>query len=69
MRDDVYHVWFKFVRWAAPLSLFLILISPEYATDWMYPIEKGTVAFLASIAIVITSTGIIAWKYYALRRA
>ena len=62
MREEVYRAWFKFARWWIPLSMVLILISPEYSHDWMYRIEKGTVAFATSLIFVIVSLIIIITK-------
>lgn len=63
IRGDIYQAWFRFARWWIPLSMILILISPEYSHDWMYPIEKGSVAFLTSVIFAIISTLIIILKY------
>lgn len=68
MRDNVYQAWFKFARWAIPLSMLLIFLAPEYSHDWMYPIEKGTVAFFSSVIFSILSIIIIGTKYLAARR-
>jgi hypothetical protein len=59
MREEVYQAWFRFARWWIPLSMVLILISPEYSGDWMYPITKGTVAFLTSGIFIVVSVLII----------
>ncbi len=64
MREEIYVAWFKFARWWIPLSMVAILISPEYSHDWMFPIEKGTVAFMTSVVFVIASSAIIGWKYF-----
>ena len=69
MRDDIYRAWFTFARWAIPLCMILILISPEYAHDWMFPIEKGTVAFFSSIIFSIISILIIGIKFVASRKS
>ena len=67
LRIDVYTAWFKFVRWAIPLSLLLILIAPQYDSDWMFPIDKGTVAFAASAIFFVVSLVIILLKYFSTR--
>ena len=67
MREDEYRAWFKFARWWIPLSMILILISPEYSHDWMYRIEKGTVAFATSLLFVVISI-IIVIKLIAARK-
>ena len=68
MREEIYRAWFKFARWWIPLSMILILISPEYSHDWMYRIEKGTVAFATSLLFVIVSLIIIITKLASSRR-
>src|SRR3989338_7740165 len=30
MREEVYQAWFRFLRWWIPLSMLLILVTPEY---------------------------------------
>lgn len=67
MRDEVYRAWIRFAYVWIPLSMFLILIAPEYSADWMFPIVKGTVAFFSSLLFVIISLIIIVWKYFAMR--
>ncbi len=66
--DDIYAPWFKFARWWVPLSMFLILISPQYSTNFMDPIEKGSVAFAMSAIFLVASIGIIVVKYFATRK-
>ena len=55
MRDEVYRAWLRFSYVWVPLSMFLILLAPEYTTDWMYPVVKGTVAFFSSILYLALS--------------
>ncbi len=63
MRDIVYQTWFRFARVWVPVSMLAIFMAPEYASDWMYPIEKGTVALFMCALFVIISLIIIvrAW--------
>ena len=68
MREEVYQAWFRFVCWWIPLSVLLIFIAPEYSHDWLYPIEKGSVALLTSAIFLIVSLLIIVAKYISLRR-
>ncbi len=49
MKEDVYQTWWKFSRVWIPLSMLMILMAPSYSSNWMIPIEKGTVAFFSSI--------------------
>lgn len=64
MRDEVYRTWFKFARWWIPLSMLVIFLAPEYPSNFMSPIEKGTVALLFSALFVIISTVIVGRKYF-----
>lgn len=67
MREEIYKTWFYFARWWVPLSMLLVLISPEYSNDWMFPIEKGSVAFVTSLLFTVISLILIAWKWFVLR--
>ncbi len=64
MREEVYRAWFRFARWWIPLSMLAIFLAPEYSSDWMYPIEKGTVTFLFSVSFCIISLLIILVRYF-----
>lgn len=66
-RDSVYQAWFRFARWWVPLSMLLILITPEYGGGLFNPIEKGSVAFVSSAFFFLISLVIIAWKYFSTR--
>src|SRR3989344_7961119 len=68
MRDEVYRTWSRFAYVWIPLSMVLILLSPEYGSDWMYPIEKSTVAFVSLIIFTFASLSIIVWKLTDSRR-
>src|SRR3989344_3055223 len=61
MREEVYRAWLRFSYVWIPLSMILIFLAPQYASDWMFPIEKGTVAFFSSLLLII-------WKYFSSRR-
>ncbi len=62
MRSDLYGRWLRFARFWIPLALALPLLTPQYSDDWMYPIEKGTVAFVMSAIFVVVSIGIIGYQ-------
>ena len=49
LRDEIFFIWMRFARWFIPISIFLILISPNNKTDWMFPNDKGHVSFYLSI--------------------
>jgi hypothetical protein len=68
MREEVYQAWSRFARWWMPLSIALIFLSPEYSSDWILPIEKGSVALTTSILFVCISIIVIALKYWRLNR-
>jgi hypothetical protein len=69
MRDDVYRAWLRLAQWWIPLSMLAIFLAPEYSSDWMFSIVKGTVAFFSSLLFVAISIVLILWKYFAARRA
>jgi len=68
MRDEVYRAWLRFAQVWVPLSMLFIFLAPEYTSDWMFPVVKGTVAFFSSLLFLIISLIIIAWKYFTTRR-
>lgn len=67
MRGEVYSAWLKFTYVWIPLTMFMILIAPEYGNAFL-PIEKGTVAGFFSLLYILISLIIIIWKYFATRR-
>lgn len=67
MRQESYETWFRFARWWIPLSMILVLLAPEYSNDWMFPITKGSVAFITSILFTPISLILITWKWFTLR--
>jgi len=69
MRNEVYRAWLRFSYMWIPLSMLLIFLAPEYTSDWMYPVVKGTVAFFTSLLFVIISLLLIAWKFLSTRRS
>lgn len=71
MRDEVYRAWLRFSYFWIPLSMVLILLSPEYSGGYipLYSITKSSVAFVSSLLFVIISLTIIAWKYFSTRRS
>ncbi|MBM3261100.1 hypothetical protein FJY93_01640 [Candidatus Kaiserbacteria bacterium] len=68
MRDEVYRMWVRFSYVWIPLSMIAIFFAPAYSGDWMYPIDKNSIAFLASVLFIVISLAIIAWKYIAIRK-
>jgi len=55
MKESVFQAWWRFARVWIPASMLAILVSPSNSHNWMFPIEKGTVAFFSSIFFVIIS--------------
>ncbi|MFZ1075573.1 MAG: hypothetical protein WAN50_04340 [Minisyncoccia bacterium] len=53
-RKDIFRTWIRFAYWFIPLSMLLILISPNNGLA----IEKDSVAFVISAAFAIVSIGI-----------
>jgi hypothetical protein len=68
MKEIIFQIWWKFARVWVPLSMLAILISPDYSSNWMFPVEKGNVALFTSILFIIISIGIIIWKSIELKR-
>lgn len=55
MPEGVFQAWWRFARVFVPLAMFLILITPAYTHNWMFPVTKGTVAVALSGLFVLTS--------------
>ena len=62
MREEIYQAWFRFARWWIPLSILLIFLAPEYSSNILSSVEKGSVAIAMSAIFVIVSIFIIAVK-------
>ena len=56
MREETFNAWWKLARIWIPVSMLAIIISPSYANNWMFPVEKGNVAVFLSLAFIIAST-------------
>lgn len=72
MREDVYQSWARFAVVWVLLSMILIFLAPEYSSSFgitLYPVTKGSVAFISSLLFVIISLVLIIWKYFVSRRA
>ena len=55
MSEVVFQDWWRFARIFVPLAMFLILITPAYTHNWMFPVVKGTVAVALSVLFVAIS--------------
>ena len=67
LRDEVFRAWIKFVYIWIPMTMFLILIAPEYGNAFM-PIVKGTVAAFFSLLFILISLGIFVVRSLQLHR-
>ena len=63
MKDNIFQTWFKFARIWVPLTILLVILSPEYGNS-LLPVEKGTVSFFMSALFLIISLIIIAYKSF-----
>ena len=63
MKDIVFQTWFKFARVWVPLTIILVILSPEYGNA-LLPVEKGTVSFFMSALFLIISLIIIVYKSF-----
>jgi len=68
MQVEVFNAWWRFSKIWIPLSMLAILISPSYTSNWMFPIEKGAVAFFTSALFVIISILVVIYKNLQLRK-
>ena len=59
MSDAVNRAWMRFAMVWIPLSMAAIFVSPQYSTDWMFPVTKSTVAFYSSAVFLIVSVIIV----------
>lgn len=67
IKESAYLAWYNFVKLWIPLSLLVIVITPRYSHDWIFPIDKGRVAIFVTSIFTITSITLIAYKSYKLR--
>jgi hypothetical protein len=66
MRDEVYKTWFKFAQIWIILSVFLIIISPEYGGG-LIPLDKGRVSLALSVIFLVISLILILIKYLSFK--
>lgn len=67
VRFETYEPWFRFARLWIPLSMLAIFFAPEYS-NFMNPIEKGSVALITSALFILISLVIIGLKYFSLKK-
>lgn len=68
MKDETFKSWSIFVYAWVPITILLVLLSPEYGNS-LLPVEKGTVSFFMSILFVIVSVFIITYKHFSLKKS
>lgn len=56
MSEKIFSAWSKFAVVWIPLSMLAIFLAPEYSGDFLFPIEKGTVAIISSLIFLVIST-------------
>ncbi len=61
--ERLFRTWSRFAAWGLIASLLSVFIAPEYSKDWMFPIDKGFVAFASAVVFSLISLAIMAWKY------
>ena len=69
---QVFNSWLKLAVWALPLSVIYIAMTPVNSTGLgmdFFPFYRDDAARLAGGVFAIVSLILIAWKYFALRRA
>lgn len=70
MREEVFRAWFNFTKWWVPISIFLILITPD-SSGGSFGIpnvfDKGFLAFILAALFFIISLVIIVRKSLKLR--
>lgn len=56
--QKIYSSWLKFaIPWTIG-SMVAIFLAPQYSSDFLLPIEKGSVAFVSGILFVVISIAI-----------
>ena len=63
MPEKIFKTWSRFALVWIPVSMIGIFLAPEYSGDWLYPVTKGSVAFLTSILFTIISSLIILFVF------
>lgn len=72
MRDEVFRAWWNFARWSVPLSIVVVLASSGSRGGSMgIPniFDQEFFAFVFSALFLLISLGIIAVKWWKLRKA
>ena len=68
MQDEIFHKWLKFVYIWVPLTIILVLISPEYGNS-LFPIEKDSVSFFMSVLFLLISIILILSNHFSLKNS
>ena len=64
LREETFRSWLRFAKWWVPMSMLLVLITPDGQGGGYMPslIDKQVVAFLTSVVFIIISTVIIVYR-------
>ena len=67
MREEVFKSWLKFSYWWILLSIFFILITPEYSNS-LIPVERDSVSLFLSLLFLIISSILIVYKHFSSKK-
>jgi hypothetical protein len=67
VRDEIFKSWLIFSAWFLPLSVALIILSPEYSYDIITPFDKKLTTMWMSSIFAIISLILIIYKSIKLR--
>ncbi len=69
LREETFRSWLRFAKWWVPMSMLLVLITPDGQSGGYMPslIDKQVVAFLTSAVFIIISLIIVLYKSIKLR--
>ena len=68
-KEEIFKSWFRFARWALPLSILLIIVAPTTNGSFtpFYGINKEMVTWLMGGLFTLISLILIVWKSFAHR--
>jgi len=67
MNEKIFRAWAHFMIWFVPVSILLIVVSPNTGGGFLYPSQREMLSILLPILFSVISFIIIAWKYFATR--
>ena len=64
LREETFQSWLHFAKWFVPLSILLVLLTPDGQSGGYMPslIDKQVIAFLTSALFTLVSLIIIIYK-------